>query len=321
MRWSILLLALTPLSNAQHTLVACASATQNYVVGAKLSPSGLFFRTAPGQWKHAGYNHPWLLAAGGTTRELFVAGGNGLIRARENGQQWRILTGSDVTEIRDFDLAHGAIYFAHSAGIRVTRDGGATYRELAGPLRRQYTEAIRADPRKPGVLLAGGEEGVFRSEDEGKTWRLAGAAGHQVLRIEGSPHDPCLWFAGTQGGGLFVSRDCGVSFENLGNLAVGFNTYDIAFDAHDPKRIAVATWGPGLALSEDAGKTFQFRNDGLPGREISSVAFDPGKAGRLFAAVHQLGVYRSDDAGLTWTREGLENTHVSRLRFVPEVRP
>jgi photosystem II stability/assembly factor-like uncharacterized protein len=319
MRWIFLLLTIAPTCAAQYTLVGCASSTKNYVVGAKLPPSGLFLRDPETGWKHVGYNHPWLLTAAGSTGEMFIAGGNGLIRARDGGKQWRILSGSDVTELRDLDMAHGAIYFAHSAGIRVTRDGGSTFREIGGGLRRQYTEAIRAHPGKPGVLLAGGEEGIFRSEDDGKTWRLAGAAGHPILRIEGSPHDPCLWLAGTERGGFFVSRDCGVSFESLGNLGVGFNSYDIAFDALEPKRVAVATWGPGVAVSEDNGATWQFRNSGLPSREISSVVFDPVRQGRLFAAVHDAGVYRSDDAGLTWTKDGLDDTHVNRLRFVREV--
>ena len=34
----------------------------------------------------------------------------------------------------------------------------------------------------------------------------------QVLHIEQSPHDACYWLASTEGGGLFDSTDCGVSF-------------------------------------------------------------------------------------------------------------
>ena len=70
--------------------------------------------------------------------------------------------------------------------------------------------------------------------------------------------------AATQGGGLFVSTDCGVTFESAGNLGVGRNLYDIAFDPTAPNRIAVAGWGVGVAVSEDLGKTWQLRNAGLP---------------------------------------------------------
>ena len=119
---------------------------------------------------------------------------------------------------------------------------------------------------------------MFRSEDGGDILASAGAAGYQILRVEQSPHDPCYWLAGTQGGGLFASTDCGVTFESAGNLGVGRNISDIAFDPASPNRIAVAGWGIGVAISDDLGKTWQFRNAGLPGTSVWSVAFDPGAA-------------------------------------------
>ena len=212
----------------------------------------------------------------------------------------------------------GTIYFSHTAGIRVTRDYGATWTDASAGLHRKYTQAIRVDSRKSGVLIAGNEEGILRSEDGGKSWRAAGAAGFQVLRVEQSPHDPCYWLAATQGGGLFASTDCGVSFESNGNLGAGRNIYDIAFDPAAPRRIAVAGWGVGVAVSEDLGKTWQSRNAGLPSSSVWSVGFDPAAAGRLYAGVHEEALYVSQDAGKTWTRDGLEGSRVFRLKFVPE---
>jgi photosystem II stability/assembly factor-like uncharacterized protein len=185
-------------------------------------------------------------------------------------------------------------------------------------LHRKYTESIRVDRRRAGVLLAGNEEGVFRSEDGGKSWRLVGAAGLQVMHIEQSPHDACYWLAATQGGGLFASKDCGVTFESNGNLGVGRNLYDIAFDPVVPSRIAVAGWGPGVVLSEDGGKTWQPRNNGLPRPDIWSVVFDPGNRNRIYCSVHEEAVYVSDSAGESWRRDGLEGSIVRRMRFVLE---
>ena len=148
-----------------------------------------------------------------------------------------------------------------------------------------------------GVLVAGNEEGIFRSEDGGHSWKLAGAAGFQVLHIEQSPHDPCHWLASTQGGGLFASTDCGVTFESNGNLGVGRNLSDIAFDPSAGNRIAVAGWGVGVAISEDRGKTWQFRNAGPPSTGVWSVSFDPAKAGRMYAGVHEEALYVSQDYG------------------------
>jgi photosystem II stability/assembly factor-like uncharacterized protein len=320
-----LVLGMLPLPvSGQYTLYTCMVTSKDYVAGAKLPPSGIFLKVGTGEWNHVGYNHPFINALDYDPRDpstVYVAAGNGLLRVSGRGQRWKILTGSDVTELLDVAVDHnapGVIYFTHTAGIRVTHDGGATWSDASAALHRKYSQAIRVDWRRSGFLLAGNEEGIFRSEDGGKSWRLAGAAGYQVLHIEQSPHDPCYWLAATQGGGLFVSTDCGVTFESNGDLGVGVNFSDIAFDPASAGRIAVSGWGIGVALSEDRGKIWQFRNAGLPATSVWSVAFDPAKPGRIYASVHEEALYVSQDYGRTWTKDGLEGSRVYRMRFVPE---
>ena len=323
----LLLLAFLPLpAGAQYTLYSCGSAAKDYVVGAKLPASGIFLRSTAGDWHHAGFNHPFVTAYDFDPRDpsvVYVAAGNGLVRVTEHGERWKILTGSDVTELLDVAVdrnAPGTIYFSHTHGIQVSPDDGATWRDASATLRRKYTAALRVDSRRAGVLLAGTEQGVFRSEDGGKQWKLAGAAGIQVLRIEQSPHDACFWLASTEGGGLFVSTDCGVSFESNGNLGVGQNLYGIAFDPAAPNRIAAVGWGTGVSVSEDRGKNWQARNSGLPSTNVWSVAFDPAQPGRVYAGVHEEAVYVSTDNGLTWRKDGLSGSSIFRLKFVPEAQ-
>jgi photosystem II stability/assembly factor-like uncharacterized protein len=325
MRTAFWLLMLHSILPAQWTLYTCMATSKNYVVGARLPPSGVFRRDPAGAWRQAGFNHPFTFSLSYSKDNpavLYLAAGNGLIRLSERGTKWRILTGSDVTELRDVSMApDGAIWYGHTAGIRVSRDAGMTWTEMSGDLPRKYTEAIRVDRTKAGTIVAGGEDGLWRSEDAGATWKLAGAAGWQIMAIEQSPHDPCLWLAASQNGGLFVSRDCGRSFENSGRLGFGRVLYSIAFDASEPKRIAVAGWGFGVAVTDDAGKTWEFRNAGLPSTDVWSVGFDPSKPGRLFASLHEEAVFRSEDAGKAWTRDGLEGSYVTRMVFVREARP
>jgi photosystem II stability/assembly factor-like uncharacterized protein len=324
----MLVLAMLPFPVAgQYTLYTCMVTSKGYVVGAKLPPSGVFVKSGTGPWRHAGYNHPFINALDYDPREpgtVYVAAGNGLLQLTDHGDRWKILTGSDVTELLDVAVdrnSDGTVYFTHTAGIRVTHDRGVTWSEVSAGLHRKYTQAIRVDERRAGVLLAGNEEGIFHSDDGGKSWKLAGASGYQVLHIEQSPHDGCYWMATTQGGGLFVSTDCGVTFESNGNLGVGRSLSDIAFDPSSPNRLAVAGLTVGVALSEDRGKTWQFRNAGLPSTAVWSVAFDPSKPGRIYASVHEEAVYVSQDYGRSWTRDGLEGSRVFRMRFVPEAPP
>jgi photosystem II stability/assembly factor-like uncharacterized protein len=321
--FQLVLLAAIPLQ-AQYTLYSCLTSTKEYSVGGRLSPSGLFAKSAKGEWQHEGYNHPFLTGLDYDPKDpgvLYASAGNALIRISDHGAKWKFLTGSDITELRDVSLdrnAPGTIYFGYSHGIRVSHDRGVTWQEIGANLHRKYVEALRVDREHAGVLLEGGEEGIFRSENSGKSWTIAGAAGFQIARIEQSPHDACRWLAATQQGGLFGSTDCGKTFENMGRIGVNRNLYAIAYDPTDPNRIAVAGWGPGVMVSEDGGKSWQPRNAGLSRPEVVNVAFDPAHAGRLYASVNDDAVYVSNDAGKTWSKDGLESSVVSRLIFVPE---
>ena len=321
----VLLLALLAAAAVpgQYVLYTAAAISRGYVVGAKLAPSGIF-RERASAWEHVGFNHPFIQAVDYDPRDpsvLYLAAGNGLIRAAERGSLWKILTGSDVTELRDLAVdrnASGTIYFSHTAGIRRTRDGGATWEPADRGIQRKYTEAIRVDRTRAGRLVAGTEDGLFYSADSGNSWARAGSAGFQVFHIEQALHDPCLWLAVTQRGGVFVSRDCGRSFENLGRAGIDRDVYDVTFDPSSDQRIAIAGWGIGVTLTEDGGKTWHARNAGLPRPDVWSVAFDPARPGRIYASVHEEALYVSDDSGATWRAAGLPGSVVHRMTFVAE---
>src|SRR5947209_13527383 len=139
MRW-MLLLAMLPLPVAgQYTLYTCMVTSKDYVVGAKLPPSGIFIKRPAGGWKHAGYNHPFISAVDYDPRDpavVYVAAGNGLLRVSDHGERWKILTGNDVTELMDVsvDRKSGDIYFTHTRGIQVSHDRGATWTDVSAGL-------------------------------------------------------------------------------------------------------------------------------------------------------------------------------------------
>src|SRR5947208_10671636 len=93
-------LAMLPFfASGQNTLYTCMITSKDYVVGARLPPSGIFVKSGDGPWRHAGFNHPFLAALDYDPRDpstVYVAAGNGLLRVTGNGDRWKILTGSDV---------------------------------------------------------------------------------------------------------------------------------------------------------------------------------------------------------------------------------
>src|SRR6202022_3300788 len=100
MRW-LLLVAMLPLPLVgQYSLYTCMVTSRDYVVGAKLPPSGIFVRPHSGAWRHVGFNHPNITALDFDPQnpsDIYIAAGNGLTRATRDGKQWTILTGHDVT--------------------------------------------------------------------------------------------------------------------------------------------------------------------------------------------------------------------------------
>src|SRR5262245_15104221 len=102
MQWLLVLAMLPPPLAAQYTLYTCMVTSKDYVVGAKLPPSGIFFKSRSGEWRHAGFNHPFIRALDYDPRDpgtVYVAAGNGLTRVSNGGERWKILTGNDVTEL------------------------------------------------------------------------------------------------------------------------------------------------------------------------------------------------------------------------------
>ncbi|MBI3208620.1 MAG: hypothetical protein HYZ37_06940 [Candidatus Solibacter usitatus] len=308
----------------KHRLYVCEAASKGYVVGTPLPPSGLFVRLAADSFRHLGFTHPFIQAADYDPRNpriLYIAAGNGCIRSTDSGETWRITTDWKVTELQDVSvdgINPSHVYIALPDGIGFSPDEGRTWERRQTELTRNYMQTIRTDRKKTGRILAGGEAGIFLSEDFGKHWRNTGPGAAMTMNLEQSPHDGRTWFATTQRQGVWISHNGGVQWTRQKTFSDQHTHHNTSFDPTNKRRIAIAGWGVGVLVSEDGGKTWQPRNRGLPSLSVNRVAFDPDQPGRLYASVHEEALYRSEDAGKTWHRAGLEGSTISALKFVPE---
>jgi len=154
------------------------------------------------------------------------------------------------------------------------------------------------------------------------SWRHIGPAsfGGRIDDIEAVPDDPRIIFVGTASGGIFRSRNNGVTWDPV------FDTYgtalsigDIAIAPSDPNIIWAgtgeansrqsSTWGDGVYRSLDGGTTWQHM--GLRETQtIGRIVIDPRDANTVFAAAaghlwgpnEQRGLYRTKDAGKSWQK-------------------
>ena len=177
---------------------------------------------------------------------------------------------------------------------------------------------------REGVILAGTTRGVFRSDDEGRTWQAAsrGLSQLHVRWMAYHPESSDFEFAGTEPAGIFISRDGAGSWQEcrevpaLRQLHGWFLPYSPAagcvrgFAFHGSRAYAAVEVG-GVLRSEDGGALWSLAAgssgspdlDGPPAPfiypDLHSLAVHPSSPDLVDAATGG-GFYRSQDGGTTW---------------------
>jgi photosystem II stability/assembly factor-like uncharacterized protein len=228
------------------------------------------------------------------------------------------------------------------AALFRSRDGGQTWQELSGLRRHDSGPAwqpgagglclhtIVLDPSEPGRMFAAiSAAGVFRSDDDGETWRPANRGlqsvgiadpeaevGHCVHRIAMHPSNPGVLFM-QKHWDVMRSDDAGDSWREIsGNLPTDFG-FPIGIHAHEPETIYVVPiksdsehYPPEGKLrvyrSRSGGDDWEPLTKGLPQSDCYvNVLRDAMAADTLDTCGVYFGttggqVYASADAGDTW---------------------
>ncbi len=172
-----------------------------------------------------------------------------------------------------------------------------------------------AAPDSSTMIAGVSEAGLWRTDDQGKSWRKL--ALNDAEPIRNRPHqivfDPQdsrrVWISGCYGASPFTTTDGGQTFQRLGNLN---HTDGIGIDFTDPQRqtlvVGLHEQARSVHKSTDAGKTWQKIGNGLPADSnhstdpivIDAKTFIINTAG--WAQKKSWGIYRTEDGGVTWTK-------------------
>lgn len=309
----------------KHDMYLCANLSgQGQVMGGRVPiPSGLQRSTDRQTFEHVGPSHIRLFSVTRDPRDadtLFVAALDGVLRSKDRGRTWRIMTDWRMTEPHAvaFDLnAPDHVYAGLPDGIAVSRDRGQTWQRAHEGIRRGYTHPLFVDRTQAGRVLAGTELGIYLTEDGARTWQLVQPTAKVTYDIRQSPHDPREFLAVTSSDGAFQSGDAGRTWRPVPGISKDRTLHNCDYDPGTAERIALCGWGVGVRVSEDGGRTWEDRTAGLPHREVWRLAFDPDIPGRLYAAPHLGPVFASDDAGRTWRPIAFEKAIVYDIVFLP----
>ncbi|MDA0373462.1 MAG: hypothetical protein O2865_06725 [Planctomycetota bacterium] len=205
-----------------------------------------------------------------------------------------------------------------------------------GPvLNSARVEAVQGVPGRPGTFYAAfGSGNLWKTEDGGLSWRaiFEDQSALGIGDIALAPSDPdVIWLGSGEslkkarnftmpGTGVFVSRDGGTSWRNVG-LHDSWHIGEIAVHPNDPDTALVAVLGHFWSTNENRG-LYRTTNGGLSWEHVVSVDERTGANDVVFAPSNPdvaycstwtnhpgvggpgSGVHRSTDGGKTWTRLG-----------------
>ena len=276
-------------------------------------------------------NTVWV-GTGENNNQRSVSYGDGVYKSEDGGKSWRNTglsksehIGKIMVDPTDPDIVYVAAYgplwsSGGERGIYKTMDGGKTWRNILNVSIHTGFSEIHMDQRNSRVLYAvahqrqrtvftyiggGPESAIYKSTDSGHTWNKimsglpSGDLGRIGLAI--SPVNPDVLYAmveAREGGGTFVSRDRGQSWQKQGSFSTSGNYYQRL--TCDPKNLdklyAIDSY---MGVSIDAGKSFTILGEKSKHIDNHVIWIDPANTSHLLVGCDG-GLYESYDAAANW---------------------
>jgi photosystem II stability/assembly factor-like uncharacterized protein len=158
----------------------------------------------------------------------------------------------------------------------------------------------------------------------------------RVVDVDANPEDPTEFYVAYASGGLWYTKNNGLSFKSIfdsediltiGDIAVNWKTKTIWIGTGEVNSSRSSYAGIGMYKSSDGGKTWEYL--GLPdSHHIGTIVLHPtdnntawvSVLGHLYSPNKERGVYKTTDGGKTW-KQALyidDNTGVVRMDMNPQ---
>jgi uncharacterized repeat protein (TIGR01451 family) len=162
--------------------------------------------------------------------------------------------------------------------------------------------SVAGCPADCAKLYAGTQaNGVYKSQDGGRTWAPNGLAGARVNWLAVQPDDCEVAHAATWGLGVQKTTDGGLHWTPANAGLADLFLYILAV-APDGQTLYVGTAQHGVYKSTDAGGSWSPANAGLPGGAlVDALAIDADDPQIVYAGTWGQGVYKTTTAGGSWS--------------------
>lgn len=188
-------------------------------------------------------------------------------------------------------------------GVQRSRDGGEHWESMNfGLPPHSNVRALAAHPQQPSLLFAGTDQGCFKSQDGGLSWKPLRTFDEtiELWSFYICPQNPALLFAGTRPARLYASRDGGQTWTQLPvDLPPTARVTAIATDPEDTDTVYIGIEVGGLLRSVDGGRRWESINEGLTDPDIHSLCVSASSPPTLHVATASE-IFRSQDWGEHW---------------------
>jgi photosystem II stability/assembly factor-like uncharacterized protein len=267
----------------------------------------------------AGYAAPIYVVVGGS---IYVNDGTLYDNPGASTHEWVHGEGLEAEAVRtlavdpdDPRIAYVGVLLLGEWSVFSTRDGGQTWQRTAPPpiepiVPDTMALALGKTQDRRTVIYAGTVGcGVFRSEDEGKSWDTLGRSRCDQVADPNMPSDVSLLAVDSidpytvyaaAGQRLYYSSDGGASWQHY-QPDFASPIMGLATDPSTPNLAYLITGSDGFWRSEDGGGTWQHQKvSSFEGTELTTIAPIPGEAGHLIVAASNGGVWETSNGGQSW---------------------
>jgi photosystem II stability/assembly factor-like uncharacterized protein len=248
---------------------------------------------------------------------VYAVTDRGLFRTTNGGGHWRVIGARALYYANCDNCVRGPYGYPVAAAIDPQRaqtiyaswpgtpvyksnDAGDHWRPQSVPGTTAGFLALALDTHRPGTLYAApldwDQRGLFKSNDEGATWRIVGLRKQHVTSVMVDPN-PAGNVVAITAAGAFKSSDGGANWQAFGKGAA-LRSGTVVTDPRSPETVYGAG-EDGVAKSTDGGRTWRSASNGLVSTMIGSLVLASGSSKVLYAGVWQ-GVFKSANGGRTW---------------------